>query len=70
MTDEAITTIETEKVKGLEQYAGQYVAISTKNEVVGSGATYTEVVASAGARKDFALFAIPKLEFGFAPISH
>ena len=66
-----ITDIDPSKVKGgLSKYAGQYVVLSTQNEVMGSGATYKVATRSVNERNrnEVAVFPIPEADTDIAPI--
>ena len=66
-----IVDIDPSKVKGgLGKYAGQYVVLSTDNEVVGSGATYKDATRNVNEknRNDVAVFPIPEADTDIAPL--
>lgn len=63
-----VSQIDPSKVAGgLHKFAGQYVVLSTKNEVVGSGHTYREATQKAKGRQDVVLFTVPEADMGLAP---
>jgi hypothetical protein len=64
-----ITDIDPSKVKGgLNKYAGQYVVLSTNNEVMGSGATYKDATRNLTNKDDVAIFTIPEADVDIAPL--
>ena len=64
-----IIDIDPSKVRGgLNRYAGQYVVLSTENEVLGSGATYDVATRLISRKDDVAIFIIPEADVDIAPI--
>ena len=64
-----IIDIDPSKVKGgLNKYAGQYVVLSTENEVLGSGVTYDVATRLISRKDDVAIFIIPEADVDIAPI--
>ena len=64
-----IADIDPSKVKGgLGKYAGQYVVLSTKNEVLGSGVTYEDAIRGVSENSNIAIFPIPVTDVDIAPI--
>ena len=64
-----IIDIDPSKVKGgLNKYAGQYIVLSTENEVLGSGATYDVATRLVSRKDDVAIFIIPEADVDMAPI--
>lgn len=64
-----IADIDPSRVKGgLNKYAGQYVVLSTNNEVLGSGATYEDATRNLSKKDDVAIFTIPEADVDIAPI--
>lgn len=52
--------------KELRRHENHWVAISSGNRIVGSGATYGEAVENAG-KKEVILFRVPPLDASLAP---
>lgn len=63
-----IENIDLEKLgPEIQKYENQWIAISSDNAIVGSGATYGEAVDSVGEREDVILLKVPPLDVSFAP---
>ena len=68
MKNLSIENIELEKLsKEIGKYENQWIAISTDNEIVGSGRTYGEAVKNAKKSEDIVLFKVPPLNVSLAP---